>query len=101
MLPFQDANNIDETKSTRLQCLLKYRNGFFKRDSTTKQTSQKFYDIAPFPKHVRDQMDNTIDYINRNVLRKYGYSEMPTDLYPYYRKVRNTNIFDYVKYYLV
>ena len=92
-LPFTKVNKVNNNKSTRIQCLLKYKDGFFKRGSATRNFSQKKYDINPFPKHVRDQMDDTIDYINNNVLQKYGYSEMPTHLYPYYRKVRNIKIY--------
>ena len=92
-LPFQEVNTDQNNKSTRIECLLKYKDGFFKRDTGNKNSSQKKHDIIPFPKHVRDQMDDTIDYINRNVLKKYGYSEMPTQLYPYYRKVSNITIY--------
>ena len=84
-LPFKDADVVGDNKNSRLQCLVKYKDGFFKRNSPTK--SQNLYDIEPFPELLRNQMDNVIDYINDNVLKKHGYSEMPLNLYPYYRKV--------------
>ena len=78
-IPFQDS---------RMQCLLKHKDGFFKRESNARELSETQYDITPFPKHVRDQIDSLIDYVNQNVLKKYGYAEMPVHLYAYYRQVK-------------
>ena len=76
------------TRSSRMECLMKYKNGFFKRDSQASKKPNEKHNIIPFPKHIRDGMDGIIDHVNNNVLKKYGYTEMPTHLYMYYKKVR-------------
>ena len=87
-LPFQETNNVQKGEESRIHCLLKHKDGFFKRDSNSRQPSEKQYDITPFPKHMRDQMDSVIDHINQHVLMKYGYPEMPLHLYSYYKQVK-------------
>ena len=89
-LPVEDditkarSRNMD----SRMDCLVKYKNGFFKRDSQASKKTNEKHNINPFPKHIRDEMDGIIDHVNNNVLKKYGYREMPTNLYKYYKKVR-------------
>ena len=86
-----DAVNVDahdKQGNDRIHCLLKFKDGFFKRESPFKDSSRNQDIIQAFPIHVRTQMDNLIDNLNINVLRKNGYPEMPLHLYRYYRKVR-------------
>ena len=92
-LPLQTTDTVLDNKLSRIECLVKYKDGFFKRDSeVTRRKSKKDYNVqTPFSKDVRKQMDNLIDHINQNVLKRNGYSEMPLHLYNYYRKVRVTN----------
>ena len=89
-LPLQDdtTNDGSTNLNSRMDCLVKYKNGFFKRDSLASKKTNEKYHINPFPKHIRDGMDRIIDHVNNNVLKKYGYTEMPTNLYMYYKKVR-------------
>ena len=89
-LPAQDDTSkaSSKTMSSRMDCLMKYKNGFFKRDSQASKRANEKLNIQPFPKHIRDDMDDIIDHVNNNVLKKYGYTEMPTSLYMYYKKVR-------------
>ena len=85
-----DAVNFDthdKQGNDRIQCLLKFKDGFFKRESSFKDSSRNQDIIKAFPIHVRAQMDDLIDNLNINVLRKNGYPEMPLSLYRYYRKV--------------
>ena len=81
--------DLPSASDDRIDCLLKFKDGFFKRDSSSKSSSRNQDIIQAFPTHVRSQMDDLIDRINENVLRKNGYPEMPLHLYHYYRKVCN------------
>ena len=89
-LPAQDDISKASSRSmaSRMDCLVKYKHGFFKRDAQASIKTNEKYNINPFPKHIRDEMDGIIDHVNNNVLKKYGYTEMPTSLYMYYKKVR-------------
>ena len=89
-LPVQDVTTKDGSRNinSRMDCLVKYKHGFFKRDSQNSKRTNEKHNIIPFPKHIRDGMDGIIDHVNNNVLKKYGYTEMPTHLYMYYKKVR-------------
>ena len=71
----------------RIECLLKFKDGYFKRESTSKKSIRIQDIIQAFPTHVRSQMDDLIDNINKNVLKRNGYPEMPVHLYHNYRKV--------------
>ena len=85
-----DAVNFganDKQRNDRIHCLLKFKDGFFKRESSSKDSSRNQDIIKAFPIHVRTQMDDLIDNLNINVLQKNGYPEMPLHLYRYYRKV--------------
>ena len=79
--------DLPSPNDERIECLLKFKDGFFKRDSSPKNSMQNQNIVQAFPKHVRDQMDDLIDDINRNVLRKNGFTEMPLHRYNKYRKV--------------
>ena len=89
-LPVQDVTTKDGLRNfnSRMDCLVKYKHGFFKRDSQNSKRTNEKHNINPFPKDIRDGMDSIIDHVNNNVLKKYGYAEMPTNLYMYYKKVR-------------
>ena len=89
-LPVQEDTTKDGSRNmaSRMDCLVKYKNGFFKRDSQASKKTNDKPNIKPFPKYIRDGMDSLIDHVNNNVLKKYGYTEMPTHLYMYYKKVR-------------
>ena len=89
-LPVQEYTSKDGSRNmaSRMDCLVKYKHGFFKRDSQASKKTNEKPNIKPFPKHIRDGMDSLIDHVNNNVLKKYGYTEMPTHLYMYYKKVR-------------
>ena len=89
-LPVQEDTTKDGSRNmaSRMDCLVKYKHGFFKRDSQASKKTNEKPNIKPFPKHIRDGMDSLIDHVNNNVLKKYGYTEMPTHLYMYYKKVR-------------
>ena len=71
-----------------MDCLVKYKHGVFKRDPQASKRTKEKHNINPFPKYIRDGMDSIIDHVNSNVLKKYGYTEMPTNLYKFYKKVR-------------
>ena len=79
--------SLPSPNDKRIECSLKFKDGFFKRDSSPKNSLQNQNIVQAFPKHVRDQMDDLIDDINRNVLRKNGFTEMPLHRYNKYRKV--------------
>ena len=85
-------NTRDKYGDDRIHCLLKFKDGFFKRESSSKDSSRNQDIIQAFPTNVRVQMDDLIDSINKKVLRKNGYPEMPLHLYRYYRKVSDLRI---------
>jgi len=63
----------------RLACLLKHRNGFFRRKSKERPES------LPFSKSLRTQMDLLIDNLSQYLITQ-GYEKLPTDLYKFYKK---------------
>ena len=79
---------LDNTTEDRFECLLKHKNGFFRRESSARKYTSSKVDVNPFSKQIRSQMDNLIEHVNQRVLKEGGYQEMPLDLYAYYRKVR-------------
>lgn len=63
----------------RLDCLLKHRNGFFRRKSTLKPEK------LPFSQKLRSEMDLLIDSFSAYLMKK-GHRKLPTELYRFYRK---------------
>ena len=65
----------------RLECLFKHKDGLFHREPT------KAPEVVPFNQELRAAMDNVINHVNENILKKRGYDPMPTYLYNFYKKV--------------
>jgi len=63
----------------RLSCLLKHRNGFFRRKSNEKPEK------LPFSASLRSEMDQLIENLNK-VLSGRGYPQLPLELYKFYKK---------------
>jgi len=64
----------------RLKCLFKHKDGLFHREPT------KTPEVVPFNPEIRKAMDNVINHVNENILKKRGYDPMPTYLYNFYQK---------------
>jgi hypothetical protein len=47
-------------------------------------------EVVPFSKEMRKQMDSVIDHVNRNILTKRGYNDMPLHSYGFYQKVNES-----------
>ena len=68
-----------EEDPERLNCLLKFKNGYFKRKSKPKLSE------IPFSRSQRSAIDKIIRNVNEVLVRK-GYQNLPTEFYNYYEK---------------
>ena len=66
-------------ETERMKCLLKHKNGDFKRNR------KAVTETIPFSESTRVTIDQLIIELNRIVKNK-GYPELPVDLYPYFKK---------------
>ena len=62
-----------------------HKAGMFKRKHKSLDRNEV---LEAFPQEMRLKLDNIIDHINLNILKRRGYRQMPLHAYKFYKQVR-------------
>ena len=82
ILPFVGLPALDQS---RHDCLMAHKAGMFKRKHKSLDSNEV---LEAFPQEMRLKLDNIIDHINLNILKRRGYRQMPLHAYKFYKQVR-------------
>ena len=82
ILPFVGLPALDQS---RHDCLMAHKAGMFKRKHKSLDRNEV---LEAFPQEMRLKLDNIIDHINLNILKRRGYRQMPLHAYKFYKQVR-------------
>ena len=82
ILPFVGLPDLDQS---RHDCLMAHKAGMFKRKHKSLDRNEV---LEAFPQEMRLKLDNIIDHINLNILKRRGYRQMPLHAYKFYKQVR-------------